>query len=789
MDFFKQAVASAISKGPPFPYTWGDRLEDQGVWQLYNGTRREDGSDCSIFSFDVTANKNNLPMARNAVRKLRTIRHPGVITYLDSVETDSYIYVATERLVPLRWHVKRKSLSPETLKWGLFSIAQTIKFINDDASSVHGALRVGSLYTSESGEWKLGGFEVLSSMKDDDAVIYNYGSLVPEAGRYTPPELAKSGWSDIKRHPISAVDAYNFGTLIFEVFNGDFTGGEQAGQTKNIPPSMHSSYRRLVNSNPKARLSVGHFLEQGHRSGGFFETPLIKLTETVDNLGMKTEEEREEFLSDLEQLSDDFPEDYFRMKVLPELLKSVEFGGGGPKVFAVVMKISKKLSDDEFELKVTPAVIRLFSSPDRAIRVCLLDNLTLMIDRLPQKVVNDKIFPQMVTGFTDVAPVVREQTVKAVLTIIGKLSDRTINGELLKYLAKTSNDEQPGIRTNTTICLGKISKNLGVGTRSKVLIAAFTRSLRDPFVHARNAALMALAVTLDAFNEDDCANKILPALCSCLIDKEKIIRDQANKTMDAYLQRVRKYASSMPDTVLPPPSAIETSNSNNPRMSTPQSSEPASWTGWAISSFTNKVSAAAGEIQSTANDSVAPASRPNSAPLTSELRRPAPGTASASALHRQAVATPTALSARTSTSSNAQDYFQDSNPAEDDMIAWGEMEEESFFEAPSEAIAKTSTSSTVNPFQDDGEPDFAGWLAAQQKKPGAGKPLPKGLAKPAANGGRPVTAGRAATTGSVGGAGAKKAAVTTAKPKPLVAKKIDTAPKATDEDDGWGDGW
>jgi SCY1-like protein 1 len=84
------------------------------------------------------------------------------------------------------------------------------------------------------------------------------------------------------------------------------------------------------------------------------------------------------------------------MKVLPELLKSVEFGGGGPKVFAVVMKISRKLPDDEFESKVTPAVIRLFSSPDRAIRVCLLDNLPVMIDRLPQKVVNDKIFPQMV---------------------------------------------------------------------------------------------------------------------------------------------------------------------------------------------------------------------------------------------------------------------------------------------------------------------------------------------------------------------------------------------------------
>jgi SCY1-like protein 1 len=38
-------------------------------------------------------------------------------------QTDSYIYIATERVVPLRWHVMRKSLSPETIKWGLYSVA------------------------------------------------------------------------------------------------------------------------------------------------------------------------------------------------------------------------------------------------------------------------------------------------------------------------------------------------------------------------------------------------------------------------------------------------------------------------------------------------------------------------------------------------------------------------------------------------------------------------------------------------------------------------------------------
>lgn len=41
MDFLKSAVASAISKGPPFPYTFGDRVEvDNSIWTLYNGVKR-----------------------------------------------------------------------------------------------------------------------------------------------------------------------------------------------------------------------------------------------------------------------------------------------------------------------------------------------------------------------------------------------------------------------------------------------------------------------------------------------------------------------------------------------------------------------------------------------------------------------------------------------------------------------------------------------------------------------------------------------------------------------------
>ena len=98
----------------------------------------------------------------------------------------------------------------------------------------------------------------------------------------------------------------------------------------------------------------------------------------------------------MDEVADDFPADFFKIKVLPELLKSVEFGGGGAKVFNTIMQIGAKLSDEEYEAQITPVVVRLFANPDRGVRVFLLKNLPMMVDRLPNKIVNDKIFPQIV---------------------------------------------------------------------------------------------------------------------------------------------------------------------------------------------------------------------------------------------------------------------------------------------------------------------------------------------------------------------------------------------------------
>jgi SCY1-like protein 1 len=87
----------------------------------------------SIFTFDANApGKARLaPLARNALRKLRTVRHPDVLRFLDAVETDSTIHVVTERVTPLAPAlVDRKGKDREDwLVWGLHRISVCLPLV------------------------------------------------------------------------------------------------------------------------------------------------------------------------------------------------------------------------------------------------------------------------------------------------------------------------------------------------------------------------------------------------------------------------------------------------------------------------------------------------------------------------------------------------------------------------------------------------------------------------------------------------------------------------------------
>ncbi|XP_050275152.1 uncharacterized protein LOC126717450 [Quercus robur] len=88
-------------------------------------------------------------------------------------------------------------------------------------------------------------------------------------------------------------------------------------------------------------------------------------------------------------------------------------------------------------------------------------------------------------------------------------------------------DEEPAIRTNTTILLGNIASHLNEGTRKRVLINAFTvRALCDTFSPARGAGIMALCATSAYYDVTEIATRILPNVVLLTIDPDRLSLDE-----------------------------------------------------------------------------------------------------------------------------------------------------------------------------------------------------------------------------------------------------------------------
>jgi len=106
--------------------------------------------------------------------------------------------------------------------------------------------------------------------------------------------------------------------------------------------------------------------------------------------------------------------------------------------------------------------------------------------------------------------------------------------------------------------------------------------------------------------------------------------------------------------------------------------------------------------------------------------------------------------------------------------AWGDPAE-----ADRKAVEqKAAVKATPVAYDDQGEPDFEGWLNAQaQAKKTTKTALPKGLTKKA------TTTAAVRSTSSL-----KTATIAKAPAKPTVASPKPAVP-AADEDDDWGEAW
>lgn len=602
------------------PITSHDRAD---VWALHHGVSKENGQPALVLAYEPAKARpaagfggpTKSELAKAGLLRLKTLRHPDVLKYLTSVEgADGTIFVATEPAIPLATLLDSgKKLDKDAIVWGLFTVARALGFMHQ-SGLIHARVNATTIFVTPSGDWRLGGLEAVTK----HASAANLARFVPlQEDSYRSPEYAQNNWSEVGAAAAHAVDSWALGCLMYEAHAGSLTAPEQLRNTQLLPKPILSAYQKLLSAVPATRAPAGEVPNHPF----FKNSKFVELNMFVENLALKGQLEREAFLGKLPSLMDRLPDSFCTCKVLPMLSQSIETGAGASSAFACVVKMKDRLSEPQFASDVAARyALKWYSNNqlDRALRIELYAKIGMFLPHLDNKQINNSVFPTMCTAFQDMqTPALRDGAVKAVLGVAPYLAEKNLNSVLMSHFARLQVDPEPAIRTNTTVCLGKLASKLTQNARSKVLIPAFLRALKDPFPPARAAGVNAILITSDMYNVRDVATRVLPAVVPLLVDGAEDVRNIAFKVTEGFITKLANNHSDMSR------NAANGSATGNGSTATRQQSSSGS--GWGLSSFTSMTVALLSKGETAAQQK--PAASTSSTGISSDTFRSSSGSA------------------------------------------------------------------------------------------------------------------------------------------------------------------
>ncbi|CAF1072156.1 unnamed protein product [Adineta ricciae] len=553
----------------------------RSIWTILNGKKKATGDLVTIFSCQ---NDAYIQLAKAALKRMKTLRHPNILVYLDGVESDKAVYVVTEKAMPLETYLNELKSNNNVanfnsehlleIAWGLQQLCRVLAFLHDDCKLSHGNINTSTVFVdAKSCDWKLACLEFVQSVNEEQAHVPS--RYLPACQRYEPPPASGKKGGENQR----SRDVWLVGTLIWEIFNGNgATSAASYRQLGSIPRPLSAAYGELMNINPALRTSI----DKLNQSPFIQNNPLVECLLFLEQIQLKDPGEKQTFFNSLPDKVDQFPSHINERKLLPLLFTAYEFGSAGSAVLPTLFKLGKKLSDNDYKKRIVPIITKLFASTDRMTRFRLLQQLDTYVEHLTPAVVNDDIFTHICTGFSDQEPAIREATVKAMLFLAPKLNYKNLNIELMKHFSRLqTSDDQGVIRTNTIVCLGKIAGHLNPSLRGRLLISAFGRGTQDPFGPSRQASIFALNHSEKFFTLKDIASKILPIVCHATVDPELDVRQQAFKTIQMFLKKLET-VSEKPELAIEMEKDVNSSNVGGTANET-------SWTSWALTSLSSNI--------------------------------------------------------------------------------------------------------------------------------------------------------------------------------------------------------
>ncbi|SMN18936.1 similar to Saccharomyces cerevisiae YOR112W CEX1 Cytoplasmic component of the nuclear aminoacylation-dependent tRNA export pathway [Maudiozyma saulgeensis] len=484
----------------------------------------------------------------NDLRCAKRIRFPGLCNVLDvinggngttidenTVSLDSLLIV-TEYVQPVD---SKLTLSPEAICMGIWDLCQAVGLL--ESKFLIGNLSHRSVFYNESGEWVLFGLECCMLAEDANQQTDQY---IFEVERFTGNRL---------KGTLEKWDMMCLGQTLMDLLP------KSGGIPKDLKPLIQKQ-------STSGSLDATTFLKSLQNTKIWKESKtIVENYAHLKELHIANDKEKMETLiqfniairdhiinkvQDSRQWLQNFTPGFLNNLIIPELCSSITWMSTQQAIYQGNIVISLALLLEYIvamkchSLQINTLLWGMWKLADREIRCLLLMHCHGLLndstnDNKNDFQFSDKIFPFFLQGLIDSEESLRLLTLRNIPYIVELLTERQLNNELLRSIAKTQVDPSVKVRTETLLVVSRIAPQLtALSNRDGVLATIFTKSLKDPETETRLAALYGLEQCLSLFGSDVIANKIMSVIAPGLLDSDSGIRITARNLFDKYLKNL-----------------------------------------------------------------------------------------------------------------------------------------------------------------------------------------------------------------------------------------------------------
>lgn len=572
-----------------FPYAIGaEPYYSTPLWELYEGTRKRDSYPVTIFkgrlSFDNNHHNTNFRMSMvteqdlkrlvsHAAHMSKIIRVPGICPVLDVFDDNNVsndIFVVTEVVKPLQPQLISNKINSQGILLGISDLFKLFGII--DPLFIIGNLSINNLYIDKNGRWVLFGLECCFNKSKDKFDSFQFKDHIKIWNQIcnNSDDNGNADTFDLENLYDSTepwlLDSILLGRLINQLYTVS---------KLDIP----KEWKPLIGSVSQGKLSMRGFIQKMETTNIWTQNELLHIYDELKELNIKTDKDKLILMKRFEnyylgcsnrQQFQGLTVGFIENLIIPEIVATLKWIisiDNGLQIFSnnlinlltiLLDLVVNQLISSNFNIinnDIKELLYTFFKINDRQIRFILLIFLPKLIQLLPRKSLDfsGRCFTFFLQGMLDTDKTLRLQTLKTIPYILEEITERQLNNEILRSIAKTQVDPEEEIRTWTVFVVIKISNQLtGINNRDSVLATIYTKSLKDPCITTKLAALYGLKVSVDLFNVEVIANKILSVIAPGLLDKDKIIRMRSKELFNIYLKKLEtesdlKFAKSNDD--------------------------------------------------------------------------------------------------------------------------------------------------------------------------------------------------------------------------------------------------